>query len=303
MGKHNRRVSIGMPVYNGEKYLTEALDSILAQSYSDFELIISDNASTDRTPEICLRFAARDSRIRYYRNEKNVGAAKNFNKVFELSKGEYFKWAAHDDVIAPEFITRCVEVLDHDNSIVACYPKTTIIDEHGKVMGNYIDKLKTDSPKAHKRFHDLICVKHSCFQVFGLMRSSILRKTKLIHALNGSDRWLLVELSLLGRLYEIPRYLFFRREHPATSMRLYRNQRERIAFWDPGEAGKLLFPRFRKLIEFSSAVGRAPLNWHERLLCYLQIGRWLGKVIGRLLVRKWRLQFEHDYRVVPIIDQ
>jgi glycosyltransferase involved in cell wall biosynthesis len=88
------RVSIGLPVFNGEKYLAEALDSILSQTYRDFKLIISDNASTDRTEQICREYAAKDRRIRYYRNEKNIGAPKNFNRVFELSSGKYFRWDA-----------------------------------------------------------------------------------------------------------------------------------------------------------------------------------------------------------------
>ena len=106
------RVSIGMPVFNGENYLAEALDSLLTQTFSDFELIISDNASTDKTEEICRAYAVRDQRIRYFRNQENLGASRNYNRVFELSSGEYFKWAAHDDLCAPEFLGRCVDVLD-----------------------------------------------------------------------------------------------------------------------------------------------------------------------------------------------
>ena len=104
MSENEPRVSIGMPVYNGEKYLEEAIQSILAQTYSDFELVISDNASTDKTQEICLEYAARDSRVRYHRNEKNLGAAPNYNRTFELSTGQYFKWADYDDLLAEEFL-------------------------------------------------------------------------------------------------------------------------------------------------------------------------------------------------------
>ena len=98
------RVSIGLPVYNGENFLEFALDSILGQTFQDFELIISDNASTDATESICRRYAAKDSRIRYYRNPNNQGAAQNYNRVFALARGEYFKWAAHDDVCKPNYL-------------------------------------------------------------------------------------------------------------------------------------------------------------------------------------------------------
>jgi glycosyltransferase involved in cell wall biosynthesis len=117
------RVSIGLPVYNGENYLAETLDSILAQTFTDFEVIISDNASTDRTETICRQYAAQDRRIRYLRNTSNLGAAKNYNRVFELSQGEYFKWNGHDDPLAPVFLERCVAVLDRHPGVVLCFAR------------------------------------------------------------------------------------------------------------------------------------------------------------------------------------
>src|SRR5579871_3942080 len=109
---HEIRVSIGLPVHNGERYLREAIDSLLAQTYRDFELIISDNGSTDGTEAICRAYAAADPRIRYYREEQNRGCAWNWNRVFALARGEIFKWAAHDDVCAPRLVERCLEALD-----------------------------------------------------------------------------------------------------------------------------------------------------------------------------------------------
>ena len=117
------KVSIGLPVYNGEPFLSETIDAILAQTFKDFELIICDNASTDDTERICRRYAARDKRISYYRQHHNIGAAGNFNRVFNLSSGEYFKWAAHDDLIAPEYLARCVEILERDRSVVLCHSR------------------------------------------------------------------------------------------------------------------------------------------------------------------------------------
>src|SRR5687768_11755331 len=111
-------VSVGMPVFNGERFIEAALDSVLAQNYGDLEVVISDNASTDDTEEICRSYAAKDDRVRYFRNRINYGIAFNFNNVFRLSSGRYFKWAASDDVCAPDFLSRCVEILDRDASIV-----------------------------------------------------------------------------------------------------------------------------------------------------------------------------------------
>src|SRR5437879_5289624 len=118
------RVTIGMPVYNGEARLATALDSLLAQDYRDFELIISDNASTDATGSICHDYARADGRIRYYRHPQNMGAAHNFQRVLQLARGQYFMWAAYDDLWDPDFLTRCLAVLETDPSAVLAYPQT-----------------------------------------------------------------------------------------------------------------------------------------------------------------------------------
>ncbi len=156
--KNNKpRVSIGLPVYNGENYLKDAIDSILSQTFTDFELIISDNASTDRTQDICQAYAVKDPRIRYYRIKQNQGAARNFNRVFELSLGGFFKWAAHDDIIASDYISKCVEVLDKDESIVLCNSKVKFINNYGKIIEDYnISSDKTNSQKPQDRFGYLI---------------------------------------------------------------------------------------------------------------------------------------------------
>src|SRR3954463_12928543 len=117
-------VSIGLPVYNGEHFIAAALDSLLAQDYAPIELIISDNASTDRTPEICREYAANDPRVRYYRISTNVGVIKNFNRVFERSTGDYFMWAGDHDLRAPTYVSRCMEIMTADPSVVLCCTQT-----------------------------------------------------------------------------------------------------------------------------------------------------------------------------------
>ena len=153
MSSSSPRVSVGIPVYNGERYLEVAIVSVLNQTYQDFELIISDNASSDHTREICMEYAKQDPRIRYYRNDKNLGAAPNYNRVFQLSDAEYFKWADYDDLIAPDFLSKCIRILDQNPSVVLCYPRAMIIDENGKHLGEHDYVIKLDSPHAHLRFH------------------------------------------------------------------------------------------------------------------------------------------------------
>src|SRR5947199_10486063 len=102
------RVSIGIPVYNAENFLREAIESIRQQTFTDFEIVISDNCSTDRTPQICEEYAAKDRRIRYVRNATNLGAGFNHRRVAELARGEFFKWQSRDDLCHPTFLERCV---------------------------------------------------------------------------------------------------------------------------------------------------------------------------------------------------
>jgi glycosyltransferase involved in cell wall biosynthesis len=269
------RVSIGLPVLNGERYLPEALDAILAQSFSDFELIISDNASTDATAIICQDYAKRDPRIRYYRNRENVGAAKNFNMVFGHSRGEYFKWAAHDDRIAPSFLSECVEVLARDTSAVLSYSRIKLIDSGGEIIASHdVSYTDTASVVPYHRFAEVVLIEpHLCYEIFGLIRAEILRRTPLIGGYIASDRVLLAELSLYGRFREVPDYLFFSRDHPERSMRAMPFH-FRAAWFDPANRERLVFPHMRFYREYWGCVNRAPLSISDRTLCYLQLLRW-----------------------------
>ncbi|NJM71109.1 MAG: glycosyltransferase family 2 protein [Scytonema sp. RU_4_4] len=286
MSNNQPRLSIGLPVYNGEKFIKEAIDSLLAQTFKDFELIISDNASTDKTEEICRAYAVKDKRIHYYRNEKNIGCARNFNRVFELSSGEYFKWAAHDDLHAPDFLMKCIEVLDKDDTVILCHSKTHFIDEHGKFLQNYDIQLRTDSLKPHERFHELL-TKHLCYQIYGVIRASALRRTPPMGSYGHADGILLLRLGLVGRFYEIPEYLFFARSHPQQSMSMFfpnylllanNNPQYSLSmlpdyysytvWFDSSKKGKILVPHWRIFWEYLFSVWRSSLNWYQRICCY-----------------------------------
>ena len=266
------RVSIGLPVFNAEKYLCAVLDSLLAQTYRDFELIISDNASTDRTREICQQFASRDSRIRYYRNEKNLGAAPNFNRVFHLARGEYFKWAPYDDLLAPDFLRHCVEILDQSSVTVLCYSRAEIIDSTGKYVVDYDPGPPTVNLKPSKRFRNLLLCPEYAIQQMGLVRSQALRKTGLHRSFPSSDEVLLAELSLLGGFHEIADRLYFYRKHEEQSTQ--GKQRSRVAFFDTSLGSKFVLPTWLYLFASVGAISRAPVPESERLACYLTIGRW-----------------------------
>jgi len=278
-------VSIGLPVYNGERFLVQTLDSLLAQTFENLELIISDNASTDRTQEICQDYAAKDRRIRYYRNDQNLGAARNYNCVFELSTGKYFKWAAHDDLCAPVLIERCVEVLDSEPSVVICYARTSIIDEHGRHQRDYDDLMDLRSPKPHERFRDYLFRRTGmCNPIFGVIRASELRKTSLIGSYIWSDGVLLGELILRGKIYELPERLLYRRCHPEQGSRANPTRSALAAWYDPANRKRFVWPiKWRYFFERVDCVRRVPLSWHERTRCYLyMMNKALAKISPRL---------------------
>lgn len=280
-------VTIGLPVYNGGRFLKSSIESILAQTFSDFELIISDNASTDDTEDICRAYAKMDRRILYARRQTNLGASRNFNDVFLISRGKYFKWASNDDICEPRFIEECVRVLEADSYTVLCYPRTKRIDEDGRVTGTYDLRLDTGSADPVTRFRELLLVKHACFQVFGVFRRRVLASTMLLNNHTGSDRVLLGEVSLHGRFHEITEYLFRRRSHAGESRLLFPDSNERVEWFDPSKKGKLVFSQWRLLIEYYNAVQRSPISSREKLHCCMMIAKWAKE--------HWRF-FGHDIK-------
>lgn len=266
-------VSLGLPVYNGSNFLRAALESVLAQTFRDWELILSDNGSTDSTQSICREFAARDARIRYLREESNRGATWNFNRVFALARGPLFRWTAHDDVCAPELLERCVSVLAARPDVVLCHSRTRVIGVQGEPLGDYAILLRTDSSEIGHRFYDLICRDHACFPIFGVVRTEALRRTKLLGDFVGADRNLLAELALHGPFHEIPEFLFMRRDHPGTSTRQFPSARERLVWFRAGEA-RSRFPTLRRARGYLMSIARTPLEPAARLACLGILGKW-----------------------------
>jgi len=204
-------VSIGLYLYNGQRFIREALDSVLNQTFTNFELIISDNASIDRTAEIAEAYARRDNRIRYYRAEKNMGPGWNMRRVYELATGNYFKWAAVDDLLEPEFLRRCVEILESDPGCVLAHTRTKEVDENRTFIKNYVTPMRTDYADPVVRFREMLHTGgDKCYQIYGVMRMSALRQLPPQGSYVNADGVLLVRMSLLGRFYEVPEYLFLR---------------------------------------------------------------------------------------------
>jgi glycosyltransferase involved in cell wall biosynthesis len=262
-------VSVGLPVFNGADYVAEAIASILGQTYGDFELLIQDNASTDRTGAICREFARRDSRVSYIRNPENLGAIPNYNLVFERARGRYFKWAAHDDICAPTFLERCVEVLDADSSVVLCSGQTRLINDdgspvfhdrtrgcfvtrHGAPVGIIDPEHRAEGTDPAKRFWDVLVRTMRTFEIFGLIRSDV---------------------------------LLYRRCHPSQSSLLTLSSKR---LWSGGGPRRQnwLSLRLQKVVPgYVHVVRQAPIRLHQKLLCY-------GAIAYRLVApQTWIKQF------------
>lgn len=271
------KVSIGLPVYNGEKYLVEALDTILAQTYEDFELIISDNDSTDRTQAICLEYAARDQRIRYFKNDKNIGAVPNHNHVFNLARGEYFKWVGYDDRMARDFLHKCVEVLDDNPDVILCMSRTSLIDDKGESLGDYDEYLDdVDSSKPEARFKNFVLMNHSGNFCYGLMRKRIVEKTSLMGSYPSSDEVFLAEMAMCGKHHTIPERLFYRRYHQEQSTKgALKNFQQRVVWNDTSLQGKIVLARWLRLLGYIKAIENASLKFFERIKCYGVLFRWV----------------------------
>ncbi|MEW6743246.1 MAG: glycosyltransferase family 2 protein [Planctomycetota bacterium] len=269
------RVTIGMPVYNGEPFLEEVLRALACQTFADYELIVSDNASTDATPEIVDSWARRDPRMRVVRQAENVGAARNYNKLVDEARGEYFKWAAADDVCLAAHVEQCVRVLDARPDVVLAYPKTRIIDAGGRPITDYEDNMHLDHASPVWRFGRVVRRLREANAIFGVMRTEALRRTRLIGPFASSDLVLLGELALLGRFFEVPERLFLRRDHARGSMRAYADMEQRDAWFDPARQGKPGFPAWRIPREYARAVRRSGLGRLQRTGCYLQLVWWV----------------------------
>jgi glycosyltransferase involved in cell wall biosynthesis len=286
-----------MPVYNAERFLAKALDSFLNQTFKDFELFISDNASTDRTEEICRKYAARDQRIRYFRNAKNMGAGWNLRRVYSLANGKYYKTAAHDDFIEPHFLAECIAALEADPGLILAHTRTKVISPAGDLVEYYSRPLRSDSPDPLVRWHDLLLNDHMCFQIYGVFRLELLRKCPPQGSYVNSDGVLLAQAGLIGRFWESDEFLFINTRHENQSsqapparlksqgFRLIRRHGTLPApeWWDPAKSHAVTFPEFRQLYEYAASIKRAPLSPWQRMRAYLLLLPWTKRHFRRMM--------------------
>jgi len=263
-------VSIGLPVYNGQKYLRRAIDSILAQNFRDFELIISDNASTDETSAICLDYERRDSRVRYSRNDHNIGLAGNHNRVVSLSHGRWFKWAAYDDEYPQQMVGKHVEVLEGSGPLVSfVYSQCERIDESGVSYGVSSDHVELKSKLPHRRLAHLLWNASIYNFTYGMIRLDALLRTRHYGGYPMADRVLFAELAMLGEIREIREPLLRLRLHAGRTFQAHTDIRSLRALFDPLQRGKGSFLTLegRVQLEFIRSACLVPTRWRDKCLC------------------------------------
>jgi glycosyltransferase involved in cell wall biosynthesis len=285
---HEPIVTIGVPLFNSASYLASALDSLIAQTFGRFEIVISDNGSTDGTEEICRRYAALDHRIRYFRHDVNKGATWNHNFLIKEARGRYFRWHHYDDLCEPRHLEQCVAALAANPRAVLAYPRTTLIDSAGRITSHYDDRLALSEDAPHARLRHLLCNVYLCNPVLGLIRLDAMRRTALHGAYVAADHVLLAELAMQGPWLEIPEALFFRRFHAAKSTEANRTKRDRAAWFDPQlRKGTFFWPNLRLFSERLKAVSRARIGLGEKLLCAWVVITWQSGFALRLLRERW----------------
>ena len=282
-------LSIGLPVYNGAKWIEGAIESALEQSLREFELIISDNASTDQTEAICRRLAERDGRIRYHRNTTNIGLYKNFDLVFEMATGKYFKWAADSDFCLEGFFEKCVAVLEAREDVVLAYPRAYLLlcDPDGKeVAVEYYDNFNLEDERPSTRFSQYLERERINNIMHGVIRASALRRTSLIRPMPGSDISMVAELSLLGKFVEIPERLFVRRFDAETSSMLMNSA---TAAKRDVPLGRTLSQRLRLHTYRFITTWKSPISLSEKLRVWLYLLRRVAALRHQVIRRLARI--------------
>ncbi len=277
----NPKLTVGLPVYNGERHLREAIDSILGQSFGDFRLIVADNASTDETAGIVRDYTAKDSRVLYHRNETNIGLAANFNLVFRMSDTPYFRWATSDDVSLPDFLRRCIECLDQERDVVLAYTKTRFIDADGRALDRQDAGLDLPSDDPAERFRQILEAGSWVNAVLGVIRSEALAKTGLMPSYSSGDFGLLGELCLFGKFREIPEGLFLRRLHARSSSQHVKEIGWMELYWK-GRAGPFTPPLWNRCRHHLKTIVQSTLPLRTKLSLAGHLLRTMNWRRGRL---------------------
>lgn len=283
------RISIGLPICNGERYLPEVFKCLLGQTFTDLEVVVCDNASSDRTGEIAQDFAGRDPRVRYVRNPTNIGANRNYNLAMDLARGHYFKLGSDDDLLDPTYVEKTAAVLDADAGVSLAHSAVRYIDDEGVPLifdaerQRYVDRSGHTSieppdpncatdPDPVQRFHAVLRRSTTSHFALGLLRMDVLRRTAGFGLYYSADRAFLAEMALYGRFADTPEVLFHKREHRKNSRSLTPEEKLR---W----AGQMRASRSAEYRHLLRIIWNSPLGRWDKIRC---LAAGAGKVVRRL---------------------
>jgi glycosyltransferase involved in cell wall biosynthesis len=269
----NPRLVIALAVYNGEKYLSQAIESILSQTFTDFKLLIGDNASTDATPVICQKYAQQDDRITYYRHPKNVGASINHNFLFQPGDAPYFKWAAHDDVLKPDYLEKCIALLDQNPNLAIAHSLSIEIDQHGKQLKTYDCEPRLNGILPRTRFWNILSTNYFN-EVFGVMRTQLIKNTNLYGSYVGADRNFTAEMILQGDVGYVEEYLFLRRHHPEAFTTELLDDISRLKWFDPEARTPAFLTAYIKFQKYFNSIVQLSLPLSEKIACFKLLFYW-----------------------------
>jgi len=281
------RISIGVPVYNGEAHLPAALDALLAQSFQDFEIIVSDNASTDGTAAICQRYAQQDRRVKHARTEINVGACGNIRRLAGMFRGDYFKLSNADDLVDPDFVARCVEVLESDPSVALVCTLSRLIDMDGRPLRNYQDDMHICDSSPVDRFLRILERIRLTNSIQGVGRADILRELFLRHgSYDGADMVMLAAIAARGGIHQIQQVMFDRRMHEWSASAKSGDHKATQEYLDPATSGAVSAYLTRIACGYVAEGLRAPLPAGIRMQLAYKAMRSLISQRGAL-AREW----------------
>ncbi len=278
------KVSFGLPVRNAEHSIERVVSSVLAQTFDDFELVVSDNASTDRTSEICRRFASEDVRVRFDPNPEDIGLLANFNRLVGIARGEYFRWIGADDWLEPEYAEHCVRALDANPQAIGVTTYQAHWDGTGQRLYREYTGPRVDSDQPEERFARMLRLLHSDYGLFDpiytMYRREALASTQLHRMMACADRALAAELSLLGPYCHVPKCLSNRRRADSTLDELARKCRP------PGYPELDISARYRLRV-FRAIIRDASLPRSQTLSCLGSAYRYYARELLRRARKGW----------------